>query len=143
MKPSRKNPNRVDSRAFSLWRPLVLIGESGSDRRGFPRLVYGPSGRNTACFGPQNKRQPPCKLHLSQYAGGNCALGSAVIPGHKWFTEVDTVGSILSRTGISPKYAHLFVPAGQHWVSYRLDICCPSDSGHDLWATRLAHFGHI
>ena len=39
METSSNIPNRGLSFAFSLWGPLVLIGESGSNRRDFPRLV--------------------------------------------------------------------------------------------------------
>ena len=81
-------------------------------------------------------------VHIHTHKGG-CALGSAVILGRIWFTEVDTDGSILSRTGISPKFAPPFVRAGQHQVSYSVDKCYPSDSGHDLWASRFAPCGHI
>ena len=72
---------------------------------------------------------------------GERALGSAVVLGHIWFAEVDTYGSILSQTVISPKFSYDFAPAGQDQVSDSVDICYLTDSGHDLWASRFAHCG--
>ena len=64
-------------------------------------------------------------------------LDPSVILGHNWFTDVDTDGSILI-TDIQSDLAILFAPTGEHQMSYSMDTCYPSDSGHSLWASRFA-----
>ncbi|MDE2827049.1 MAG: hypothetical protein OXL40_07025 [Bacteroidota bacterium] len=69
-------------------------------------------------------------------------LDPSVILGHNWFTDVDTDGSILI-TDIQSDLAFLFTPTGEHQMSYSMDTCYPSDSGHSLWASRFADDNRI
>ncbi|MDE2770946.1 MAG: hypothetical protein OXI44_07210 [Bacteroidota bacterium] len=64
-------------------------------------------------------------------------LDPSVILGHMWFMDVDTDGSILV-TDIQSDLANLFAPTGEHQMSFSMDTCYPSDSGHSLWASRFA-----
>lgn len=69
-------------------------------------------------------------------------LDPSVILGLNWFTDVDTDGSILV-TDIQSDLAYLFAPTGEHQMSYSMDTCYPSDSGHSLWASRFADDNRI